>query len=76
MSQGYIQHIQVAIRSTSPGMVTVLYVKPDGRFIEIKYNFWGKKLHRKNQGSNFLRSSFSNRDSVKTLIQLTGERQS
>ena len=34
-----------------------------------------KKLHRTNQGSNFLGSSFSNRDNVRALIQIRRKRQ-
>ena len=40
-----------------------------GRFLQIQSNLGRKKLHRTNQGSNFLESSFSNRDNVKAKIQ-------
>ena len=40
-----------------------------GRFIEIKSNFGRKKLHKTNNGSIFLRGSFSNRDNVRAPIQ-------
>ena len=46
-----------------------------GRFTEIKSNFRRKKLHRTNQGSNFLGGSFSNRDNVTTPIQFRRESQ-
>ena len=46
-----------------------------GRFIEIKSNLRRKKLHRMNQGSNFLGGSFSNRDNVRSPIQFRRESQ-
>ena len=48
-------------------MTTVFHAWPYGRFI--KSNLGRKKLHRKNQGSNFLRGSFSNRGNVRVPIQ-------
>ena len=45
------------------------------RFIEIQKNLWGKKLHRTNQGSNFLGGSFSNRDNARAQIQFRRESQ-
>ena len=44
-----------------------------GRVIEIKSNFSRKKLHRTNEGSNFLGGSFSNRDNVRAPIQFGRE---
>ena len=44
-------------------------------FIEIQSNLRRKKLHRKNQVSNFLGCSFSNRDNVKAPIQFRRESQ-
>ena len=44
-----------------------------GRVIEIKNNFSRKKLHRTNEGSNFLGGSFSNRDNVRAPIQFGRE---
>ena len=55
-------------------MITVFHARPYGRFIEILSNLWRKKLHRMNQGSNFLRGSFSNRDNVRAPIQFRRER--
>ena len=55
-----IQQFQVATRSTSPDMTTVFHTWPYGRFIQS--NLRRKKLHRTNQGSNFLGGSFSNRN--------------
>ena len=46
--------MQVATGSTSPVIRTVLHARPYGRFIEIKSNFKGKKLHITNYGSIFL----------------------
>ena len=40
-----------------------------GRFIEIQNNIRRQKLHRKNQGSNFLGGSFSNRHNIRFPIQ-------
>ena len=41
-------------------MTTVYHGRLSGRFIEIKSNLTRKKLHRTNQGSNFLEDKFSN----------------
>ena len=46
------------------------------RFTEIKSNLGWKKLHRTNQGFNFLGSSFSNKDNVRAQIKFQRERQS
>ena len=46
-----------------------------GSFIKIQSNLRRKKLHRMNQGSNFLGGSFSNRDNVRTPIQFRREGQ-
>ena len=70
-----IQQFQVATRSTSTDMTTVFHAWLYGRFIEIQSNLRRKKLHRTNQGSNFLGGSFSNRDNVTAPIQLRRESQ-
>ena len=62
-------------RSNNPDMTTVLYAWPCGRFIEIQSNLRSKKLYRKNQGSNFLGGSFSNRDNMRDPIQFRRKRQ-
>ena len=49
----FIRGIQIAARSTS-AEITVNHARPYGRFIEIKSNLKRKKLHRTNQGYNFL----------------------
>ena len=54
-------------------MTTVFHTWPYGRFIEIESNLRGKKLHRTNQGSNFLGGIFSNRDNVRAPIQFRKE---
>ena len=41
----------------------------DGIFIKIKSSLRKKKLHRTNQGPNFLEGSFSNRYNERTPIQ-------
>ena len=64
-----------ATRSTNPDMTTVFYTWPYGRFIEIQSNFRRKNLYRRNQGSNFLGISFSNRDNVRAPIQFRRESQ-
>ena len=46
-------------------MTAVFHARLYGRFIEIQRNLRRKKLHRTNQGSNFLGGSFSNRDNVR-----------
>ena len=56
-------------------MTTVLHAWPYDRFIEIQNNLRIKKLHRTNQGYNFLGGDFSNRDNVRTPIQLRRESQ-
>ena len=70
-----IQQFQVAIRSSSPDMTTVFHAWPYGRFIGLQSNLRRKKLHKTNQGSNFLRGSFSNRDHVRAQIQFRRESQ-
>ena len=40
-------------------MKTVFHAWPYGRFIEIKRNLRRKKLHRANQGSNFLEGNLA-----------------
>ena len=50
-------------------MATVLYARLSGKFMGIKSKLWRKKLHRKNQDSNYLGSSFSTRGNPGTLIQ-------
>ena len=56
-------------------MTTVFHTWPYGRFIEIQSNLRRKKLHRTNQGSNFLGESFGNRDNVRVPIQFRRESQ-
>ena len=70
-----IQQFQVATRSTSPDMKAVFHIWLYGRFIEMQRNLRRKKLHRTNQGSNFLGGSFSNRDNVRVPIQFRRESQ-
>ena len=52
-----------------------MHGQPIGRFIEIQRNLRRKKLHRSNQGSNFLGGSFSNKDNVRAQIQFRRESQ-
>ena len=54
-------------------MATVFHTRPYGRFIDIQNSLSREKLHRANQGSNFLGSSFSNRDNVRAPIQFRKE---
>ena len=56
-------------------MTGVLHTWPYDRFIEIQSNLRRKKLHRMNQGSNFLGGSFSNRDNVRAPMQFRRESQ-
>ena len=51
-------------------MTTVFHAWLYGRFTEIESNIRRKKLHRTNQGSNFLGGSFSNRDNVRAQYNL------
>ena len=67
--------LKLVAKSTSPDMTTVFHARPDDRFIEIQSNLRINKLHRTNQGSNFLGGSFSNRDNVRAQIQFRRERQ-
>ena len=53
----------------------VFYIRPYGRFIEIKSNLRRKKPCRTNQSPHFLRAIFSNRGKVRPPIQFRGERQ-
>ena len=54
-------------------MATVFHTWQYGRFIEMQSNLRRKKLHRANQGSNFLAGIFSNRDNVRASIQFRRE---
>ena len=56
-------------------MTAVFYAWPYGRFIEIQSSISRKKLHRTNQGFNFLGGSFGNRDNVRAPIQFRKESQ-
>ena len=56
-------------------MTTVFHAWLYGRFIEIQSNLRKKKLHRTNQGSNFLGGSLSNRMNVRAPIQFRRESQ-
>ena len=56
-------------------MATVFHTWPYGRFIEIQSNLRRNKVNRMNQSSNFLRDSFSNRDTVRAPIQFKRESQ-
>ena len=55
-------------------MTTAFYEWPYGRFIEIQGKLRRKKLHRTNQGSNFLEGSFGNRDNIRAPIQFRREK--
>ena len=61
--------------SNSSDNTTVFHARPYDRFIEIQSHLRRKKLHRMNQGSNFLGGSFSNRDNVRTPIKFGRESQ-
>ena len=50
-------------------MAKVFYPWVYDRFIDIQNNLRRKKLHRTNQGSNFIAGSFSNRDNKRAPIQ-------
>ena len=65
-----IQQFQVATRRNTPDITTVFHTRPYGRFIEIQSNFTRKKLHRTNQGSNFLGCIFNNRDNAQPQSKL------
>ena len=56
-------------------MTTVFHAWPYRRFIEKQSKFRKKKLHRTNQGSNFLGGSFSNRHNLRAPIQFRRESQ-
>ena len=62
--------------NNSTDMTTVFGTWSYGSFIKVKSSLRRKKVHRMNQGSHFLKSSFSNRDSVRAPIQFRRERQS
>ena len=55
-------------------MTTVLHAWLYGRFTEIQSNL-RKKLHRTNQGSNFLGGIFNNGSNVRAPIQFRRESQ-
>ena len=50
-------------------MTPIICARSSGIYIEIRSDLRRKKLHRTNQGSNFLRSKLGNRDSVRAPIQ-------
>ena len=54
-------------------MTTVSHAWLYGGFIKVQKNL--RKLHRTNQGSIFLRCTFSNRDNLRAAIQSRIERQ-
>ena len=56
-------------------MTTVFHAWPNGRFTEIQYKLRRKKLHRTDQGFDFLRSSFSNRYNLRAPLQFRRESQ-
>ena len=56
-------------------MTIVLHALPYCRFIEIQSNLRRKKLHRMNQGYNFVGGSFSSRANVRAPIQFARESQ-
>ena len=60
-----IEQFQAAARSTSPDMTTVFHAWSYGRFKKIQSCLSRNKLHRTNQGFNFLGGRFSNRGNVK-----------
>ena len=53
--------------------VLIFHPWPYDRFIETQSNLKRKKLHRMNQGSNFLGDSFRNRDNVRGQSNLEEE---
>ena len=65
-----IQQFQVATRSTSPDMTTVFHAWSPGRLVKMQSNLRRMKLHRTNQGSNFLGGSFINRDNARAQSNL------
>ena len=56
-------------------MTRIYHAWPYGRFIEIKSNLRGKKIHTTILRSNFLGGSFSNRDNVRAPIKFKREGQ-
>ena len=54
-------------------MTTVFHASLYDRFIEVQKNLRRKKLHGTNQGSNFLRGSFSSRGNVRAPMQFRRE---
>ena len=56
-------------------MTIAFHTRSHGRFIAIQSNLRRNKLHRTNQGFDFLEGSFSNRDNVITPIPFKRERQ-
>ena len=63
----------IQIIDTALDMTTVFYTWPNGRFIEMQSNPRKKKLHRMNQGSNFLGGNFGSKDNVRAPIQFRRE---
>ena len=71
-----IQHIQLAIRSTTPDIKAVFHERSNFRFIAIKLYFSRKQLYRKKIKASFRGSNLSNRENVRAPIQCRREGQS
>ena len=57
---------------TDLDMTKIIHARSYVRFIKIQSNFWRKKLHRTNEGSNFLEGNW---DNIRAPIKFRGERQ-
>ena len=69
----FVAYLTISTRISCPDMTTVFHAWPYGKFIEIQNQFRRNKLHKANQGANFLGLSLSNRDNIRTPIQIRRE---
>ena len=69
------QQSYISVFRTSLEVTTVFHAWSHDRFVRMQSNHGGSKLHKTNQGSNFLKGSFGNRDNVRAPTQFRRESQ-
>ena len=69
----FVAYLTISSRISCPDMTAVFHAWPYGKFIEIQSQFRRKKLHKTNQGANFLGLSLRNRDNIRAPIQIRRE---
>ena len=69
----FVAYLTISSRISCPDMTAVFHAWPYDKFIEIQSQFRRKKLHKTNQGANFLGLSLRNRDNIRAPIQIRRE---